>query len=46
MLELCGMQNTPSLPSLPDPIWPGVVTPDRILLPIGQIIILVDCWER
>ena len=29
MLELWGMQSTPSLPSLPDPLWPRVVTPDR-----------------
>ena len=29
MLELCGMQNTPSLPSLPDPLWPEVVAPDN-----------------
>ena len=36
LLELWGMQNTPSLPSLPDPHWPGVVTPDRVLS-LGQI---------
>ena len=23
------MQNTPSLPSLPSPLWPGVVAPDK-----------------
>ena len=28
MLELWGMQSTPSLPSLPGPLWPGVVAPD------------------
>ena len=28
MLELWGMQSTPSLPSLPSPLWPGVVAPD------------------
>ena len=31
MLELWGMQSTPSLPSLPDPLWPGVVALDRFL---------------
>ena len=31
MLELSGMQSTPSLPSLPGSLWPGVVAPDRIL---------------
>ena len=36
MLELWGMQCTPSLPSLPDPLWPGVVAPDRVLS-MGQI---------
>ena len=30
MLELCGMQSTPSL------LWPGVVAPDMILS-MGQI---------
>ena len=29
MLELWGMRSTPSLPSLPDPLWPGVVAPDK-----------------
>ena len=36
MLELWGMWTTPSLPSLPDPLWPGVVATDRVLS-IGQI---------
>ena len=31
MLELCEMQNTPSLPSLPGPLSPRVIAPDRIL---------------
>ena len=31
MLELWGMGNTPLLPSLPGPHWPGVVAPDSIL---------------
>ena len=29
MLELWGMRSTPSVPSLPGPLWPGVVAPDR-----------------
>ena len=29
MLELWGMQSTSLLPSLPGPLWPGVVAPDR-----------------
>ena len=36
MLELWGMQSTLSLPSLPGPLWPGVVAPDRVLS-MGQI---------
>ena len=31
MLELWGMQSRPLLPSLPDPLWPFVVAPDRVL---------------
>ena len=31
MLELWGMQSTPSLPSLPGPLCPRVVAPDRVL---------------
>ena len=31
MLEFWRMQSTPSLPLLPDPLWPGVVAPDRVL---------------
>ena len=31
MLELRGMWSTPTLPSLPGPIWPGVVAPNRVL---------------
>ena len=30
-LELWGMRSTPSLPSLPGPLWTGMVVPDRIL---------------
>ena len=36
MLELWGMQSTLSLPSLPGPLWSGVVAPDRVLS-MGQI---------
>ena len=31
MLELWGMQSTPSSPFLPDPLWPGMVPPDGAL---------------
>ena len=31
VLELWGMRSIPSLPSLPGPLWPGVVAPDRAL---------------
>ena len=31
MLELWGMQSTSLLPSLPGPLWFGVVAPDRVL---------------
>ena len=31
MLYLWGMQSTPLLPSLPGPLLPDVVAPDRIL---------------
>ena len=36
MLEFWGMQSTPSLPLLPGSLWPGMVTPDRVLS-IGHI---------
>ena len=29
MLELWGMRSIPSLPSLPVPLWPRVVVPDK-----------------
>ena len=31
VLELWGKRSTPSLPSLPGPLWPGVVASDRAL---------------
>ena len=30
------MRSTPSLPSFPDPLWPGMLAPDRVLS-MGQI---------
>ena len=36
MLELWRMQSTPSLPSLPGPLWSGMIAPDRVLF-MGQI---------
>ena len=36
MREPWGMRSISSLPSLPDPLWPGVVAPDRVLF-IGPI---------
>ena len=32
MLDLLGILSTPSLASLPDPLWPRVVAPDRVPL--------------
>ena len=31
MVELWGIQTTPSLPLLPGQLWPGMVAPDRAL---------------
>ena len=36
MLELWEMQSTPSMQSLPGPLWPGDLEPDRVLFR-GQI---------
>ena len=36
LLELWEMLSTPSLPLLPDPLWTGVVAPDRVLS-MGEI---------
>ena len=38
MLELCGMQNTPLLQSLPDPLWPGPI--------YGVLILKWIVWNR
>ena len=35
MVELLGMQSTSSLPTLPGPLWLGVVAPDNVLY-MGQ----------
>ena len=43
MLELWEMLSTPSLPLLPDPLWPGVITlwpgviTPKSVLSMGQI---------
>ena len=31
MLELWGKRRNASLPSLPGPLWPRVIAPDRVL---------------
>ena len=36
MLELWGMWSTVSLSSLPGPLWPGMVAPDKVVF-MGQI---------
>ena len=36
MMEVWGMQSTPSLQSLPGSLWPREVASDRVL-PMGQI---------
>ena len=36
MLELWGIRSTSLLPSLPGPLWLGVIAPDRVLS-MGQI---------
>ena len=36
MLDLRGIQSTSSLPSLPGPLWSGVVAPDKVQS-MGQI---------
>ena len=46
MLELLGVQSNPLLPSLPGPLWPRVVAPDRVLS-MGQIelnYVLIPNW--
>ena len=36
MQEFGGIWSTPSLPSLPGPLWPEVVAPDSVLS-MGQL---------
>ena len=36
ILELWGMWSTPSVPSLPGPVWPEVIATDRVLS-MGQL---------
>ena len=38
MQKLWGIWSTPSLPSLPGPLWPGLLVPDWVLS-MGQIAI-------
>ena len=38
MLELWGKRGAPSSPSLPGPLWPGLVAPDWVLS-IDQIVL-------
>ena len=38
MRELWGIRNTPSLPLLPGPLWPGVVAPDRVLSVLNRTV--------
>ena len=49
MQDLWGMRSTPLLSSLPGPIWPGVVAPNRVLS-MGQIAmyLMLDwiVWNR
>ena len=36
VLDIWGILSTPSLPLLPDPLWPGVVAPESVQS-VGQI---------
>ena len=44
IIEVWLMRSIPLLPSHPGPLWPGVVTPDRVLS-MGQIK-LFDIWNE
>ena len=46
MVNLWGIRSTPSLPSLPDPLWLGVVALDRVLSmgPIKLNYVLILNW--
>ena len=37
------MKSTPLLPSLPNPLWPGVVAPDRGSCPRGVMVKAMNC---
>ena len=45
ILELWGMRSTSSLPSLPSPLWSGMVAPDRVLTVI-QIELNLYLWKN
>ena len=45
MLGLWVMWSTPSLPLLPDPLWSGVLAPDRVLS-MGQIKLRYLDWVQ
>ena len=40
MLELWGIQSTPSLLSIPGPLWLGVVAPDSVLIELNYVLML------
>ena len=51
MPELWGIWSTLSLPSLPDPLWPGVITSDRFLsmgkIELNYVLVLNwNVWNR
>ena len=44
MLDLWGMRDTPSLPLIPGPIWPGMVAPNRARgCPRGVMVKAMGC---
>ena len=45
MQELWGMRNTPSLPSLSCPLWPGNVAPESVLS-MGKIELNCVDWDE
>ena len=44
MLAFWGMRGTPSLLSLPGPLWPGVAAPDKGPI-ASKRVILVEDWN-